>query len=308
MTTRKILITGATGKQGSGTIEALLKTNADFEIVALTRNAESTSAQRLTQKSSKIKVITGNLDNLEAVFQKAKETSTLPIWGVFSVQVAMGDGQNVQSEERQGKALVDIALANKVSHFVYTSVDRGGNEKSKSNPTYVPHFASKHNIEQHLFNKAKGSDMTWTVLRPVAFMDNLTPDFFGKHFSTSWQIMLGNAKKLQVVATSDIGFFAAQAFANPQAELYKNQSISLAGDELSFDEFKNAFESATGKTLPTTFGFVSRIVNFLVKELGTMYRWFKEEGYGADIARLRQINPEMKDLRKWIQTESAWAA
>lgn len=84
---KALLITGATGKQGGSTIDALLKANADFEIIALTRNAQSTSAQKLRAKSSRIKLITGNLDDLTRVFENAKEATTLPIWGVFSVQV-----------------------------------------------------------------------------------------------------------------------------------------------------------------------------------------------------------------------------
>lgn len=85
--TKALLITGATGKQGASVIDSLLKANADFEILALTRNTQSPSAQKLLQKSSKIKLLAGNLDSLDEVFQKAKEISTLPIWGVFSVQV-----------------------------------------------------------------------------------------------------------------------------------------------------------------------------------------------------------------------------
>jgi uncharacterized protein YbjT (DUF2867 family) len=82
----------------------------------------------------------------------------------------MGKGQTVQTEEAQGKALVDAALKNGVKHFVYTSVDRGG-DKSYDNPTYVPHFISKHNIEHHLVDSSKGTDMGWTVLRPTAFLE-----------------------------------------------------------------------------------------------------------------------------------------
>lgn len=85
---KALLITGATGKQGGSTINALLKANADFEVIALTRNAQSASAQKLQAKSSRIKLITGNLDDLEDVFKKAKEATSLPIWGVFSVQVS----------------------------------------------------------------------------------------------------------------------------------------------------------------------------------------------------------------------------
>ncbi len=84
---KAVLITGATGKQGGSVINALLKANADFEILALTRDTQSQTAQRLIQKSPKIKLVSGNLDAADDVFQKAREVSKLPIWGVFSVQV-----------------------------------------------------------------------------------------------------------------------------------------------------------------------------------------------------------------------------
>jgi nucleoside-diphosphate-sugar epimerase len=88
MTSKALLITGATGKQGSAVINALLKANSDFEIIALTRNTKSPSAQSLQQKSPKIKLISGNLDELDDVFRKAQQAAGKPIWGVFSVQVS----------------------------------------------------------------------------------------------------------------------------------------------------------------------------------------------------------------------------
>jgi uncharacterized protein YbjT (DUF2867 family) len=89
MAARTLLITGATGKQGGALVNALLKANADFEIIALTRNAESASAQALVKKSPKIKLITGDFSSIDNVFRKAKEVSKAPIWGVFSVQVSI---------------------------------------------------------------------------------------------------------------------------------------------------------------------------------------------------------------------------
>lgn len=87
MAARAILIAGATGKQGGSVIDALLKADAPFEILALTRNAQSASSQKLLQKSSKIKLVTGNLDAVDDVFLKAKAATKAPIWGLFSVQV-----------------------------------------------------------------------------------------------------------------------------------------------------------------------------------------------------------------------------
>ncbi|OAL23559.1 hypothetical protein AYO20_11004 [Fonsecaea nubica] len=304
---RAVLITGATGKQGGSVVNALLRANADFQILALTRDAAGASAQRLLQKSPKIKLVVGNMDAAEDIFAKAQEASSLPIWGVFSVQTAIGNGASAQSEERQGKALIDAALKFGVKHFVYSSVDRGGPARSDKDPTTVPHFISKYNIEKHLFEKTKSRQntdvgMNWTVLRPVAFFENLVPGFLGKVFASSWARSLDKGQKLQLIATSDIGFFAAEAFLKP--ERYTNAKLSLAGDELTYDQFRTVFQQTLGYSLPTTFSFVAGLVNWMVKDLGLMFRWFHDVGYGADIAALKQINPGLKDFRTWLETES----
>jgi hypothetical protein len=149
--------------------------------------------------------------------------------------------------------------------------------------------------------------MTWTILRPVAFFDNLTPDFFGKVFTASWLMRLGKQeKKLQVIATSDVGSFAAQAFLNAESDQYKNKSMALAGDELTFSEMKTIFEKKTGETLPTTYIFLASLINGMSKELGYMFKWMRDVGFGADIASLKKMKPDMKDFGTWLETESAW--
>lgn len=86
---QSILVTGATGKQGGSLITALLKAKAPFEILAVTRDATSASAQRLAKKSANIKLIQGNLDAVDDIFKAAREASRVPIWGVYSVQVSV---------------------------------------------------------------------------------------------------------------------------------------------------------------------------------------------------------------------------
>ncbi|KAF3125871.1 hypothetical protein TWF594_001275 [Orbilia oligospora] len=273
---KAILITGATGKQGGAVIRSLLKANANVEILALTRDAKSPSAQKLFRLSPKIKLVVGDLDQPENIFQKVKEVTKLPVWGVFSVQAAIGN----KSEEKQGKDLITAAINNNVKHFIYSSVDRGG-AASDSSPTNVPHFIAKHNIERFLFEKGTEHDMGWMVL---------------------WDLALRKEKKLQLIATTDIGFFAAEAFLKPDE--YKGQKISLAGDELTYDEFKSIFEQKTGEKLPTTFKLIGSALNYMVKDFGYMFKWFNDVGYGADIASLRKINPEIKDFATWLETES----
>lgn len=82
-----ILVTGATGKQGGALIQNLIQKNAPFQILAVTRNTESPSAQKLVKLSKNISLVQGDLDNPSEIFKNAQSKTSQPIWGVFSVQV-----------------------------------------------------------------------------------------------------------------------------------------------------------------------------------------------------------------------------
>ncbi|KAJ5569521.1 uncharacterized protein N7459_008951 [Penicillium hispanicum] len=297
-----VLITGATGQQGGSLIKSLVARKASLEILAVTRNTQSPSAQKLKQLSSQIKLVQGNLDDPAAIFENARQVADSSVWGVFSVQtVAMGDDAR---EEKQGKALVDESLKQKVQFFVYTSVDRGGSA-SFTNPTAVPHFITKHNIEHHLVERSKDTAMQWCILRPTAFFDNLTPGFLGKVFATSFMMSL-KGKPLQMVATDDIGFFGAEAFLNP--EEYQGKSLSLAGDELTYTQMVRIFEEKTGQSIPSTFRLICWPILNLSKEFGYMFKWFHDSGFKADIPALKKIHPGLKDFETWLELDSEFVA
>ena len=305
---KPILVLGATGKQGRKVVDTILASDskADFTILALTRNPDSASAKALAAKSTIIRLVKGNLDDTANVFKAALEASGgAPIWGVFSVQQAIQDGATQEVETRQGKGMVDQAVAHNVKVFVYASVARGGTE-SEPTATYVPHFISKHNIEAHLKAKAAEAKMQYTILRPVAFMDGIAPNFMGKVFNTILKIDVKPSKPIAYIATSDIGFFAAQAFIQPQNPEYKNKAITLAGDELTFGQLSKVFEEKFGYEVPTTFEFLARFVKWMVSELNIMFRWFDEEGFTVDIAKLKRMNPGLKDFGTWLETESGF--
>ncbi|KAL1836170.1 hypothetical protein VTJ49DRAFT_5479 [Mycothermus thermophilus] len=302
---RAILVTGATGHQGGAVINALLaREPSDFLILAVTRNAKSPGAERLAAKSDRIKLVEGNLDATADLFKKAKEVAgDVPIWGVFSVQVFIGKGASLASEVRQGKALVDEAVKNGVQHLVYTSVERGGDERSWTVPTRVPHFRSKYEIELHLRDAtAEGkSSMNWTILRPVTFMENLDMGYVGKAFMTMLRDIIGD-RPLQWVATKDIGFFAAEAFHNP--DTWKGKALGIAGDQLTFEQVNELVKKETGQPIGTTYRIVWKLMNFLVSEVGIMMEWFRDEGFGVDIAKLRELNPNLTTVEAWLKERS----
>jgi uncharacterized protein YbjT (DUF2867 family) len=290
MAARKLLITGATGNQGRAVIDALLSSSSPFQILALTRDASSARAKSLASKPY-ITVIEGDSTSPAPIFSKHG-----PIYGVFLVTTHGKQG----AEEAQATPMITEAAKSGVEHLVFTSVDRGGAGRSEDNPTNIPHFASKHPIEGLLKERSAESKMQWTILRPVSFMDNLTPDFNGKAFATLWA-GLGD-KPLQLISVHDIGVFVARLFADLEA--YKGRAISLAGDELTFAQGKKVFKESLGYEMPKTFGIVGSAIKFMLKDVGTMFAWFKDEGYGADIPALRKEEPRLQDFGTWLKETS----
>lgn len=305
---RSILVSGATGKQGRGVIDALLAlpkpfsdSNASLHILAMARDISSPAAKALA-KLDYVSVIQGDLGDPEGIFNRYKQ----PVWGVYSVQI------NSDDELAQGKALIDAAAKHGVRHFVYASGDRGGPERSEVNPTTVKNFWMKFAIEQHLKQQSKlsetqGSSMTYTILRPVSFFENQSLDRHGAGFGRMWMQMENGNKKLQLISVRDIGWFAAQAFANSTAPKYQNTAISLAGDELTAKEAQMIFQEVTGKKMPLAPCIVMKgLKMWLSDTVGDMFDWFEHEGYGADVDACKEANPKMLDYRTWLKKYSGF--
>lgn len=168
-----------------------------------------------------------------------------------------------------------------VQHIVFTATDRGAN--GNSDPTVIPHFASKFNIEKDIEQKAKMQGATWTFLRPVAFYENLSPDFIGKVFTSIWRLN-GMDNRLQFVSTKDIGKIAAEAFINASSPDYKNKAINIAGDSITPSEMATTFKEVTGQEIPFTYSWVAVVVRWLLWE---------QLGY----VRLRFIHWHVRDIR-----------
>jgi len=231
MAPQNIIVVGATGQQGGAVVKSLLDlpdSSSRFHILALTRNAQSERAKHLVSAhNGAVSLIEGDSANPGPIF------ASRPQGSIDSIFIVTALGQKT-SEGQQAIPLIDAAVAHGVKHIVFSSVDRGGDDKSWTNPTTVKHFLAKHNIELYLRDKAEKADkedtgkFTWTILRPVCFMDNMNPGFFCSVFTAMWNAALSPKTKLQLVSVRDIGVFASKALREP--ERWAGRAVSLAGD------------------------------------------------------------------------------
>jgi uncharacterized protein YbjT (DUF2867 family) len=274
-----LLIIGATGAQGGATIRALQAVpNDHWHLRAIVRNPDSERAKALTAKG--VEIVKGDLDNDASV-----RAAMTDVYGVFSVQ-SMEGGPDV--EERQGRIVAKMAADAGVQHFIYSSV--GGAERNSG----VPHFESKHRIERHI----AAFDLPATIFRPVAFMDNFATFQFRTMMLSMWKTYMADDRTLQLIATDDIGWFVARAFAQPAT--HKGQQIELAGDAVTRQEAVHILRQAN---LTPALGFKIPVIlrSKAPEEFRLMFNWFAHAGYQADIDDLRRHHPGLRTLEAWAK-------
>ncbi|KAK4176759.1 hypothetical protein QBC36DRAFT_328548 [Triangularia setosa] len=304
MASNTILVVGATGQQGGAVAKALLELptqNPPLRIVALTRNAQAERAKKLADSHKGVlELVQGDSSKPKLIFESLPKGSVNSLF----IVTAPAMGGSKLTEEEQALPLIDAAVEHGVKHIVFSSVERGGDERSWENPTSVPHFLEKHNIEIYLRDKAEKEQgkFIWTILRPVAFLENFKPGMFCSLFTAMWASALSPGKKLQLISVHDIGKFAAKALTEPTK--WSNKAVGLAGDELTLDEARANFNSVTGKKLPQAWGILGKGMLWAIKEVGTMFQFFEDEGYQVDIEARRKDMPDLQNFEAWLEEPS----
>ncbi len=273
-----ILVTGATGKQGGAVVRSLLERGA--KVHALVRDASKPAAKELEKLGAKL--VVGSFDDKQSLSNAMQGAE-----GVFSVQNFFEVG--FEKEVEQGKAIADLAKQSGVKHLVFGSVI-GADRKSG-----IPHFESKWHIEEHI----RSIGISATILRIVAYMDNM--------FTFNWYkdgriyLPLRPDAQWQLIATRDIGEFAALAFANPQAI---PATLEIAGDQLTPEQLAQTFSRVLNRDVKFEQQPMSELRSYS-EELALMFEWFNDRANFADLQSLRKIHPGLLNVEAWLRKQVA---
>ncbi|GAA5882602.1 hypothetical protein JCM3774_002738 [Rhodotorula dairenensis] len=282
--TSRILIVGATGKQGSAVLRSLRALPSPPKLRALTRNVDSPVARSLKQQG--VEVVKGSLDDVASLTKALQNVDA-----AFLVSLIPGKGD--VAEDQQGYNFIQAAQATNLPFVVFTSV-------SDATPTCgVPHFETKAKIELAL----KESGIPHAVVAPVAFYDNFTRNHSWANFGSMG--FFGAAlkgKEIQMVAVDDIGEVAARMLTEPTT--YNDQRIKLAGDALTMAQVRDAFARHEQKKVR-----MAAVPAFMLKVLPHdaqhMFKWFVTDGFTADPAAVRTEFPSVRTFEQWIREGNA---
>ncbi|OBK93969.1 nucleoside-diphosphate sugar epimerase [Mycobacterium asiaticum] len=313
MTTKKLIaVVGATGSQGGGLVKAILDDqHGRFGVRALTRNPQSTAARNWADAGAE--VVAADLDDgasLRSAFEGAHGAFIVTnYWAPLSEE---DEGIRTRAERELAQADTGALAAKQagVEHVVWSTLedtrDHFGDDDRV--PTVderykVPHFDAKAEADEFF----REYDVPTTFLRSTLFFegfaDALAPV---RGDDGQLRLMLPMAdQRLSGIAVADIGKTALQIFARGTA--YIGQTVSIAGDHLTGQEYASALSDAMGETVsyqpPAWDDFRGQGFPGAV-EMGNMFQYYAENSArfvgDRDLAQVRELNPDLQSFRDWL--------
>ncbi len=278
---RRILVVGATGKQGGAVARHLLKNG--FKVRALTRNAESPAAKRLTEQGAE--VVVGNLDYRDSLQQVMAGANR-----IFSVQNYWEKGVGYEGEIRQGRNLADVAKACGVQHFVQSTMADGC-----TFPNQLEHFKSKAEVEQYI----KAIQIPYTFLGTVTFMDNVLDSVFGGAWTFPF---IASVMKPEIpyhmLAVDDMGGIAAAVFANPTK--YIGQKINMMSDCPTVPEMKQIYKQVSGRSAKW-FRLPAWLCQLMNREFVEQLKWQSAGNWVFNAEDARAVYPNLTSFQKFLR-------
>lgn len=216
---RKVLVTGATGNIGSIIVPQLLEEGV--EVHALVRNEEK--AKALAEKG--VKIFIGDFGSQEMLVQAAQNVDAI-------LAITPPGPEAVE----QGEELIQAAFSSGSPHYVRISAIGAAADAPTENGRL--HFESD--------NRLIKSGLTYTILRPHFFMQNLflAVDTIKADGNMYWGMGDG---KLGMIDVRDIADCAVEILVNGG---HKNKTYNPTGaSSISFHETAKIISSGIDKTV-----------------------------------------------------------
>jgi uncharacterized protein YbjT (DUF2867 family) len=271
-----ITVIGATGQQGGAVIDALLEQR--IPIRAVTRNPNGDKARTLAERE--VEVVYADLEDVDSVRAAFDGAAA-----AFAMTTHDGlDGP--KREVAHGRVIAAAAANARLPFLVYSSV--GGVERGSG----VPHFESKHRIEEVLLDT-----VPVTFVRPTFFMETLRLMIRRHGDRVIIAMPLAGDVGLQMISARDVGRAAAALLLmGDPAEA----PVEVAGDELTGEQIAERIAHRLGS--PTTYVQLPLDVLGDDEDLKMMFGWLARlPAYQADFARTRELVGCVEDLSQWLE-------
>jgi uncharacterized protein YbjT (DUF2867 family) len=278
-----VLVTGATGRQGSAVTRSLLAEGRPVR--ALTRDPTSRKARDLAAAGAE--VVAGDMDDPSSLDRACRG-----VYGVYSVQNHMISG--LDGEVRQGRNVAEAARRAGVGHLVHGSAGVG------RRGTGVGSWEAKLDVEDRM----RDLGLPVTVLRPMAFMELMTDPAFHPAAGVwhVWPKLTGWDFEVPWLCCADLGVIAGRVFADP--ERYVGRDLQLAAEVRSLRACRRTYAQVMGRgprRLPLPTWLFARFTPDTVR----LWRWLAEHPLDVDTTSTLAIHPQALTVGAWLARQKA---
>ncbi len=225
-----ILVAGGTGVLGGRVVHRLLSLGHSVRVMS--RNPESDHGAELRSRGAE--VVEGDLCNRASIKSALAGVDTL----VVSVQALAGPGtsrtNNPHTCDDVGvHALLEEAKNARVRHVVYVSI-------AGASPDAGPEFVR---IKYETERAVRESGMTWTIIRPAAFMEVWSKIIGAPVIEGQAAMVFGDGNNpVNFVSADDVAEFVVLAAVDPAAQ---GLTLTVGGPEnLTLNDVVDLFAQA----------------------------------------------------------------
>ncbi len=228
-----VLVTGGTGRLGSRVCVTLLEEQRRVRVLTRTPG----KAAELDRLGADVMV--GDLRDRASLARACQDVQYV----VAAAHAVNGHGHNnPRTVDAAGnRSLIDAALAQRVKHFVFVST-------SEADPRHpLETHRIKHAVERYL----QASGLSYTVLRPTAFMEAWAGMIGDPIVRRGRALILGRGDRpINLMALDDVAHYVLVALFNPDA---RNRVITIGGPQnLTAIEMAETFEHISGQRVRRT--------------------------------------------------------
>lgn len=145
----------------------------------------------------------------------------------------------------------------------------------------------------------KRSNLDWTLLGTVWFMDNLLNPSMKPHLM--FPVLAGSLKadtKFQMLAIEDLGWMAAEALTKPDS--FAGRKINLAGDVMTVGEMKQTYHAVTGKR-PKGWWLPAALFRRLVPEFAQQLDWHNRVNFAFGSDPFHALKPDAITFHDFVR-------
>ena len=305
-TDKKIIaVIGATGAQGGGLVNAILKDKkGPFAVRAITRDPNSTKANELAKAGAE--VVAADIDDEKSLAKAFKGA-----YGAFCVTFFWAH-LKPEKELSEARNMAKAAKDAGVKHVIWSTLE----DTRKSIPLSdgrMPTLMGKYKVP-HFDAKGEANGIFTELGVPTTFLvtsfywDNFIHFGMGPKKGADGKLAITlplGTKKLAGIAAEDIGK-AAYAIFEKGTEMI-GKTVGVAGGHLTGAQMANSLTKALGQEVryndvpPATyrsFGFTG------ADDLGNMFQFnseFEQDCCDArSISETKSLNPELQTFDRWL--------